>query len=174
MTGRAWSGGGFSVLDGAAVVLGAAVASVHIREVLRGSLTAPGWALVWGAFLWIALTASGPFLFLARHLARRPAGYPKVGDWLWALLGLPWAATALIRAPSSGPRPAPDDLFATSLSVGLAVACLIALTVVWRFWVAVSPEQAAQTSSGPWTNRVGLLLAVAWPIQCGIGMVVVG
>ena len=28
------------------------------------------------------------------------------------------------------------------------------------------------TSSAPWTNRVGLILAIAWPIQCGLGMVV--
>ena len=56
----------------------------------------------------------------------------------------------------------------------LGVVSLIALAVVWGTWVVVSPQQAAQTSSGPWTNRVGLALAVAWPIQCGIGLVVIG
>jgi hypothetical protein len=166
--------GGLRVLDGGAVVLGTAVASVHIRGVLRDDLAGPGWALAWGAFLWIALTASGPFLFATRHLARRPAGRPRVGDWLWALLGLPWVATALIRATGPGSRVPHDDLFAASVGVGLGVACFIALTVVWRSWVAVNPAQAARASSGPWTNRVGLALAVAWPIQCGVGMVVIG
>jgi len=32
--------------------------------------------------------------------------------------------------------------------------------------------EAARTASAPWTNRVGLVLAVGWPIQCGVGLVV--
>jgi hypothetical protein len=55
----------------------------------------------------------------------------------------------------------------------LAVVCLIALAVVWLTWVMVPPEQASRTASTPWTNRVGLILSIAWPIQCGLGMVVV-
>src|SRR5436309_524433 len=60
---RSEPGGGFSVLDGAAIVTGAAVASIHIRRVIRDDLAAPGWVLIWGTFAWVALTAAGPFLF---------------------------------------------------------------------------------------------------------------
>jgi hypothetical protein len=60
------------------------------------------------------------------------------------------------------------------LSLGLGLACLITLGVVWNTWVMVPPEQAARVEAGPWTNRVGLILSIAWPIQCGLGMVVLG
>src|SRR5262249_24070328 len=42
-------GDGVSVLDGAALIFGAAIASVHIRAVIRGGdpLAAPGWLLIW-------------------------------------------------------------------------------------------------------------------------------
>jgi hypothetical protein len=166
--------GSFSVLDGAALVAGAAVASIHIRTVIRGGepLATAGWLLIGGTFAWVALTATGPFLFLVRGFLRRLAGYPKVGDALWAVLGLPWVLTTLIRAAPPGDPRHRHDLFALWLSVLLAVACLIALGVVWHRWVAVSPEEAARTASPPWTNRLGLILAVAWPIQCGAGLVV--
>src|SRR5207249_1319831 len=82
---------GFTLLDGAALVTGAAVASVHIREAIAdGHLLGPGWALAWLSFAGIALTAAGPFVFLLRRLGRRPPGYPRIGDRLWALLGGPW------------------------------------------------------------------------------------
>ena len=173
MMAQAESRGGFSVLDGAVLVSGAAVASVHIRGVMSESLTGPGSILTWGCFAWIAVTASGPFLLLVRLYARRLPDYPKVGDRLWALIGLPWILTALIRPASTPGVGHRHDLYAIALSVGLGVVSLIALAVVWGTWVMVSPQQAAQTSSAPWTNRVGLVLAVAWPIQCGIGLVVI-
>jgi hypothetical protein len=92
---------------------------------------------------------------------------------LWAVLGLPWILTALIRSATPLESPRRSPLLAFVLSVGLAVAGLIALAVVWKRWVIVSPEEAAQTASAPWTNRVGLILSVAWPIQCGVGLVVI-
>jgi hypothetical protein len=170
---RSEPGGGFSVLDGAAIVTGAAVASIHIRRVIRDDLAAPGWVMIWGTFAWVALTAAGPFLFLVRRFLRRLPDYPKVGDRLWALLGVPWLVTAVIRSAAPVPAPRRDALFAGGLGVGLAVASLIALAVIWTRWVMVSPEEAARTASAPWTNRVGLLLSVAWPIQCGVGLVVI-
>ena len=176
MRDRTEPGGGFSVLDGAAIVTGAAVASIHIRGVIRDSdhLAAPGWFLIWGTFAWVALTAAGPFLFLFRRFLRRPADYPKVGDTLWAVLGLPWLLTAVIRSATPGDPHRRNDLFALGLSVGLALACLIALIVVWTRWVMVTPEEAARMASAPWTNRIGLILSVAWPIQCGVGLVITG
>jgi len=173
---RSESGGGFSVLDGAAMVTGAAVASVHIRGVIRDSdhLAGPGWLLIWGTFAWVALTAAGPFLFLFRRFLRRLGDYPKVGDALWAVLGLPWLLTAVIRSATPGDPHRHEDLIALGLSIGLALACLIAMAVVWKRWVLVPPEAAARTASAPWTNRIGLILSVAWPIQCGVGLVITG
>jgi hypothetical protein len=173
MKGRGESRVGFSVLDGAAIVTGAAVASVHIRGVIRDDLAAPGWVLIWGTFAWVALTAAGPFVFLVRRYLRRLPDYPRVGDALWAMLGLPWLLTALSRSAPPGTPPRRDAFFAAGLGVALAVVSLIALVVVWRRWVMVPPDEAARTAAGPWTNRLGLILAVAWPIQCGVGLVLV-
>jgi hypothetical protein len=173
MNDRTGPGAGFSVLDGAALVTGAAVASIHLRGIMRDDLAAPGWALIWGAFSWIALTSAGPFLFLVRRFVRRLPDYPKVCDRLWGMLGLPWILTSLIRAATPGPAPQRDASFAAVLGLGLAVSSLVALIVVWRCWVTVPPETAARNASAPWTNRVGLILAVAWPIQCGLGLVVI-
>jgi hypothetical protein len=163
------SGGGFGVLDGAAMVIGAAVASVHIRGVIRDNLAAPGWALVWGTFAWVALTAAGPFLMAIRRFVRRLADYPKVGDFLWTVLGLPWLLTAVLRSAAPGDA----TLVAVGLFVGLGIASAIVMTVVWKRWVMVTPEVAARTASPPWTNRVGLFLSVAWPIQYGAVLVVI-
>src|SRR4051794_21601888 len=79
-------GGGFGVLDGAAIVGGAAVASIHVRGAIRDELAGPGWALLWGTFAWVALTSAGPFLLLMNRGMRRLPDYPRVGDVLWALL----------------------------------------------------------------------------------------
>jgi hypothetical protein len=165
------AGSGFSVLDGAAIVTGAAVASIHIRGLIRGNPATPGWVLIWGTFAWLAVTASGPFLFLVRRFLRRLPDYPKVGDVLWTVLGIPWLLTAVLR--SANPTvPGRDTLFGFVLAVGLAAATVIVLVVVWNRWVMVPAEEAARTASAPWTNRVGLILSVAWPIQCGVGLVI--
>jgi hypothetical protein len=166
------TGGGFSVLDGAALVMGSAIASIHTLRVMRSDLTGAGWIMIWITFAWVAVTAAGPFLYLGRRFARRLAGYPKIGDRLWALLGIPWLASALVQSAAADREPRQNSLFTTSLGVGLAVTCLVTLGVVWNTWVIVPPEQAARVESSPWTNRVGLILAIAWPIQCGLGMVV--
>jgi hypothetical protein len=164
-------GGGVTVLDGAALVAGAAVASVHVRDVVPTGPVGSGWAVVLLTFLWVALTAAGPFLFLVRSFVRRLPGYPKVGDWLWAMLGLPWLLAAAVR---NVPAASGGELVSALLSIGLAGASVVAVGVVWATWVMVSPQKAAETFSAPWTNRVGLCLAVAWPIQCGVGLVVIG
>jgi hypothetical protein len=176
VTDRERVAGGFTVLDGAALVAGAAVASVHIRGVInKNELIGPGWVLIWGSFLWIALTAAGPFLYVVRRHVRRSPGFPGVGDRLWALLGLPWLlTTALQGVPAAAGGATPSPLLATGLSLGVGGAALVAVAVVWATWVVVPLEQAARTFSGPWTNRLGMLLAIAWPVQCGLGMVVIG
>jgi hypothetical protein len=168
------TGGGLSVLDAAAFVTGAAVASVHIRGAIREGLSGPGWVLVWGTFTLIALTAAGPFVFLVRRYVRRLAGYPGVGDRLWAWLGLPWIVTAVLQSAAPGGVPQRNDLAALVLGAGIGVVSLIALATLWGTWITVAPEQAERVAAGPWTNRLGIALAVAWPVQCGLAMVVIG
>ena len=70
---------------GRALVMGSAIASIHTLRVMRGDLTGAGWVMIWLTFAWVAITAAGPFLFLARRFARRLSDYPKIGDRLWAL-----------------------------------------------------------------------------------------
>src|SRR5438270_5582980 len=135
-------GGGFSVLDGAALVMGSAIASIHTLRVMRGDLTGAGWIMIWITFTWVAVTAAGPFLFLARRFARRLSDYPNIGDRLWALLGIPWLATAVLQSAAPGSDARQNSLFTTTLSVGLAIACLINLGVIWKTWVMVPPDQA--------------------------------
>jgi hypothetical protein len=175
MSERDEASGGFSVLDGAALVAGAAVAAVHIKRAIdTDDNLGLGWIMLWGTFFWIALTAAGPFIFLVRRYLRALPNHPQVGDTLWAMLGLPWLLTALFQT-SRGNREGPNhELLAFALGVGLVVASLIALAVVWKTWVMVSAREASLAFSAPWTNRVGLVLAIAWPIQCGLGMVVIG
>jgi hypothetical protein len=124
------------------------------------------------SFSWIAATASGPFFYLARRFARKLPNYPKIGDQLWALLGLPWLITALLQSATPGIEPRHNPFFSATLTVGLGVVCLIALIVIWGTWVMVPYDQAVQVEAAPWTNRVGLILSIAWPIQCGLGMIV--
>jgi hypothetical protein len=169
---RTEAGNDINVLDGASLVMGSAIASVHILRVIRSEFSGASWVMVWITFALVAVTATGPFIFLARKFSRRLPGYPKVGDRLWALLGIPWLVTAVIHSALPGQDPRNNPLFTVTLGLGLAVVCVIALVVVWGTWVSVPPEQAARIEAAPWTNRVGLILSIAWPIQCGLGMVV--
>jgi hypothetical protein len=170
---RPEAGGGFTVLDGAALVIGAAVASVHIRGAVPAeSLGGVGWALLWITLSGVAVTAAGPFVFLARRYWRRPADYPRLGDWLWLLLGLPWLATAALRTGS--PRAGPSTLYVGALGLGTLVASIAALVAVWKTWVMVPPDDDPDGPRPHWTERLGLVLAVAWPLQCGFAMVIGG
>ncbi len=162
---------GVSVLDGAAMVMGSAIASIHALRIMRGDLTGPGWVMLWLTFAGVAITATGPFLYLARWYVRRLPEAPGIGERLWAMLGIPWLLTAVIQS-ATGPAPRQGPLFAATLVVGLGLTSLTALGTVWTTWVMVSPEQAARVEVGPWTNRIGLVVAIAWPIQCGLGLVV--
>jgi hypothetical protein len=166
------TGDGFSVLDGAALVMGSAIASIHTLRVMRSDLTGAGWVMLWLTFAWVAITSTGPFLYLARRFFRRLTDYPKIGDRLWAMLGLPWLLTAVIQSATAGSEPRPNSLFTTTLGIGLGLVCMVTLAVVWSTWVMVPPEQATRVEASPWTNRLGLILAITWPIQCGLGLVV--
>ena len=40
--------------------------------------------------------------------------------------------------------------------------------------VAMNDPGERLPEPAPWTDRLGLMLTVAWPIQCGVGLVVMG
>jgi len=161
---------GFTVLDGAALVVAAAVASVHMRGPVRFA-TGAAWVLVWIAFAGVALTSAGPLVFLVRRYWRRPEGYPRIGDQLWAVLGIPWVACSPLGAATTASNPL--GVYATALSVTLAVACLLVLASLWKVWVLTAPDaRTSRSGPVPWTERLGMALAVAWPLQCGFLLVV--
>jgi hypothetical protein len=176
--------GGFNVLDGVALVIGAAVASIHLRDlVAERPLSGFGWGLVWITFSGVALSAAGPFVLVVRRSFRRLERYPRLGDGLWAVLGVPWVSTALIRprglglaadAPRFGALGAAATLYTTCLWLLLLAASLVSLVLVWKTWVLAPPERLQDRESSSWTDRFGLALAVAWPLQCAFGLVVTG
>ncbi|RUL89707.1 hypothetical protein [Tautonia sociabilis] len=169
--------GGVTLFDGIALVAGAAIASVHFRQAIPGGELAPvGWALLWLTFAGVALTASGPFLAAVRRLSGRPGPPCRLGDRLWALMGAPWVLAALSRVASAPPPGGEggDPLYELVLVAGLAVASVSALAIVWARWVMVPPGAREVEEPGSWSHRIGLALGVAWPVQCGLGMVVLG
>lgn len=175
---KATTGSGFTLLDGIALVIGAAIASVHLRQAApTEAMSGAGWVMMWLTFSGIALTASGPFLSLIRWISGRPGTPARLGDRLWLLLGTPWVVAALPRIVA-GPGREGEDLIGQlsefALVTGLGVATLVTLAVVWSRWVMVPPDAPGEGGAGSWTHRVGLSLAVAWPLQCGLGMVVMG
>lgn len=163
-----------SVSDGVAIIAGAAVASVHLRGVINERFMGPGWPLVWATFAWVALSSTGPFLFLVRTFLRNERTRLKIGERLWLMIGLPWLVTAFLQRGGMPPGQPASEIVTTVLSIGLGIVSLISIAVLWETWVKVSPDKAGETFSGPLSNRVGLILAFAWPVQCGAGMVVIG
>ena len=77
---------------------GSAVASVHVRLAIPEAAGPAEWAWAWCLFTWLTLTSAGPYVFLVRRFFTRPTGYPKLGDQLWALAGLPWLLAAMVRS----------------------------------------------------------------------------
>jgi len=175
MADRAEPGGGFTVLDGVALVTGSAVASVHVRSSGR-PFEGPGdWA--WCLFSWLTLTSTGPFLFLVRRFFTKPAGYPRLGDRLWALAGLPWLLAAMVRIgdPSGDPsHDRFDPAYVGCLGIGLALATLIGLPFLAARYFRVGAVQPDPSPPTTWSDRIGLFLTVAWPIQCAVGLVMMG
>jgi hypothetical protein len=152
-------------------VIGAAIASVHIREAVTSTLLPPGWGLVWITFSGVAISAAGPIVYVFRRYVRRNTGYPRIGDRLWAVLGVPWVVTAPFRPLRSASMRGFMDLYRFGLWLSVAVASLIVLGVLWSTWVIAPPGRGMRQGRLAWTERVGLILAIAWPVQCGLGLV---
>jgi hypothetical protein len=172
--------GGLTMLDAAAFVTGAAVASVHFRdfdEEIAG-LGLPGWALLVPAFAWLALTAAGPFVFLVRRFSRRPDGYPGPYDWLWLGFGLPWVVAALVRSGLGGLPDGTGTLYSGFLFVALAAATVPSLARLWLSLPRIEPTAGggpvppAPPKPESWTGRIGRAVAILWPLQFGLGLMV--
>ncbi len=163
----------FRVLDLVALTLGVAIAGVHLRAVLpEGPVEMPT-LLVFagGVMLGIGVTATGPFLLLIRCVLPERGRPIPIGEWLWGLLGAPWLIGATFRLID--PEPMSDQAllrFEFFFGLSLILAIGVAATVVLMTWVASSPERASQVLQKPWTNRLGYILAILWPLQCGLGL----
>ena len=169
------AGTGLSLPDAAALIVGAAIASAHVRgAVPTQALDEVGWTFLWLTLAGVALTAAGPIVLLVRWRWRRPPGYPRSGDYLWMVLGLPWVLTAGLRpgVAGTGSGRGIGGLYVPALGIGVGLASLLALGVVWTTWVVRPPAIPDDPPVAPsWTERVGLGRAIAWPLQCGFAMV---
>ncbi len=172
MSGSARRDATFTLLDGVALVVAAAVASVHMKTPVE-SASGTGWVLVWLTLAGVGLTAAGPIIYAARRFGRSLPGYPRVGDQLWGLLGAPWVATAPLRTSRAVGYPRAFRTYGITLTAAVVAACLIVLAVLWRKYV-LAPPTATPGCKGPssWTARLGMLVSVAWPLQCGYLLVV--
>ncbi len=169
---------GFTLLDGCSMVLGAAIAAVHVRVFHPTPHHLAGWVLVGGLFGLLSLTASGPFLYMSkRFVTRRTLEYPQVGDRLWVLWGSPWVISAVVEAVSSSnaTNPGrPDPIYVGSLGLGLFLATMIAVPIFGSLYLWGDPGATRRSAGIAWSQTIGLALTATWPIQCGVGLVLMG
>ena len=168
----------FNMLDACSMVLGAAIAGVHVRQTHPESHGLPGWILLAAMFSLVAVTASGPFLYVSKRFLGRPSGkYPLIGDRLWVLWGAPWVISALIESawtPSQLSAGRPDPVYVGTLGLGLFLTTMVAVPILAARYFWGDPEATRWGTRVPWSQRVGLALSATWPIQCGVGLVLMG
>ena len=163
-----------NLLDIGAIVTGASFASVHVRLTLPDPRGLPERA--WGAVLlaWLTVTSAGPFFYLVRRFRTVPKHfYPLMGDRLWGLWGCPRVVAAIV---GSGQRSVADHAgrldpaYVGSLGIGLFLATIIAVPILASRYL----RGTRHADSTNWTQWVGLTLTATWPLQCGVGLVVMG
>ncbi len=169
---------GFTMLDVAAVILGAAIASIHVRLAVPAPHGKATWFFGVALFLWLSLTATGPFLYLSRRLIPRTGvPWPLVGDRLWVLWGCPWVISAVVESainPRASATGQLEPIYVGSLGLGLFLATTIALPVLAARYLWGEPGGVGRAAGANWTQWVGLGLSATWPIQCGVGLVLMG
>ena len=113
------TGAGFSVLDGSALVMGSAIASVHILWVMRTDFSGARW-LMMRFDIYLDRDHSGRLVPFSGATIR-PEACQLSQDWRSALgiAGLPWLATAILQSVTPGGEPRSDPLFTMTLSIGL-------------------------------------------------------
>lgn len=156
---------GVTVIDAIALVMGGAVASVHVRGRLLEDASAGAGAFLALGFAGLSLTAAGPFLLASRALAGWPTPRGPAGTWCWAALGGPWVAGGIVQAIAPG-----HELRWVLLVAGMTPAVFFVVIHVWLHWVRTRTAEAAgaRTRFAHWTDAVGLVLAVAWPLQLSL------
>lgn len=163
---------GFSVRDGVAIVVGAAVASVHMKSPVDRAFGA-GWGLVWLTFAGVGLTAAGPIVLLIRRFSLRPRVALGLGDRLWAMLGFPWIVTAPVRSSSIPIHMGAIGFYGMILTCLLGLSCLFVFAILWKTWVLKPPGASKdQGEPMPWTEKLGMTVAAAWPLQLGFLLIV--
>lgn len=163
---------GFTVLDGVAVVIAAAIASLHLRTPMLRAFGA-GWGLLWLTFAGVGISAAGPVVLVMRLYGRRPKGYPRLGDKLWAMLGSPWILTAFLRPTRSASEFATISFYGTMLTISVGLASLFVQVIMWKVWVLKPPGMRnLGKSPSTWTERLGMAISVASPLQIAFLLIV--
>jgi hypothetical protein len=164
---------GFRLLDGLGLVLGAAVASAHLRIMMREA-QGIGWIIAWIVFTGVALTAAGPFQVALCWLLGDFRSNPRLGLLLWGLLGTPWLLTAPLSpmAPETRHGAEAQSLYHQSLVGGVALASIIVLCVMWVRWVRRSSRIEPDTDHWIWQERLAWLLCICWPLQSGFVLLI--
>jgi hypothetical protein len=169
--GSAFGVAGLSVLDGIALVIGGAVASVHVRGPLLDQSSVLGWGVVMATFSGLAVTSTGPFLIAFRRALSRPPSITGLGERLWAVLGHPWVLAAPFHTLASSGRLRPFDVL---LVLGLSCATIWVLVAIWRSWVRFPSEPVRSEPPPRAFERIGIVLAVGWPFQWGLLLIILG
>lgn len=191
---------GFTMPDGLAIVAGAAVASVHLRDALPLVLDGWSWLLAAFAFGGITITATGPFVaaFAAWVGPAPPPREPprlRTGEKLWLALGTPWGLFGVLRTAMPTESIAPDGWVRQLFFAALGLTTLVVFAVAWRTWLrppadplpllgadssrppglaAESEPEPEQEQASTWTNRIGFVLAMLWPLQFALAMLTGG
>lgn len=168
----------WSLLHIVAIVTGAAVASMHLKDraVFGDELNEFGVALLIVVFLFLAVAATGPFLYGIHRLVYRKPDALFSGESAWLVLGLPWLITALWRSVfDSGISTTAGQRWLLFLWVMLGASCLYAAVVaVIRFRRTAPGTEGQKGKMAPGLlsliDTIGGTLALLWPFQFLVAM----
>lgn len=165
---------GVRVVDLLALVIACAVGAMHTRTVIPENQVGDYWIMSSIMILGISLTACGPLLCLCDRLlgqTPRPDGRgSRIGEWIWIVLGLPWLISAAVRVAVPSTTSELSEFASMALFVGLGIACLTTQILIWVAWENRYSEKPWEETW--WRGRFGLVLAVAWPVQWALGLMV--
>jgi hypothetical protein len=148
-----------------AAMTGVAIAAFNLRAAITDNRDSGEMIFFALVGLGIALTAAGPTMWF---LGQRPRiAAERMGPMLWAILGAPWWIATLDLSLEL-----PGHLSLYQLIVGpmIWVINVLALVALILGWSATVVRNTGRPVS--WSQGIGMALAVAWPVQIGLGLVV--